>query len=305
MIRGKRRDAADHIGQSIAIHRRHAAEPIQQPRAFEFRQQRQRFVMRHRRRRQRGVLQQLDQDAAEPDHHQRSEQRIDARADHHLDALRHHLLHQHAGDPRRRRHRIGPRHDRLIRLAHLVGVAQVEPHDASLGLVRQVGRFDLQHHRIAERSRGIHRFVHALRDALADHRHAVQRQHLLRLALGQRAAAGGSDQRACLPHGLRRRCRDRRRCRPRASPPANAMPPVPRSTTASSGTARHAPPLPPPSRRGLPAIRSARRCRRSCRASPRANHRPGCASPMARSHRSAAPPARHTPDRRAAHRRRH
>ena len=98
---------------------------------------------------QRGVLGELDQDAAGADQQHRAIERIAARADDRLDAG-HHLLHQETVDAR-----IGLRLARrcnqaLGRAFHLSAVPQIERDAAGFGLVQDVGGVDFQHHREAD-----------------------------------------------------------------------------------------------------------------------------------------------------------
>ena len=151
MIGSETRHIADDLRQPLDIHGRHGAEPFQQLYPLQLAQEALRLEWRHRGRGQRGVFKHLYQHPAQPNHDQRAEQWIVTRADDHLDALRHHRLHQHAVDPRRRRHLFGVRHHRRVASAHFVSVAHVEADHAGLGLVRQIREFDLDCHRKTQR----------------------------------------------------------------------------------------------------------------------------------------------------------
>ena len=90
---------------AFQVHRLGAAKALQHPLRLQLAQHAARFARVDRREPHRRVLQQFDEDAAEADDDHRAELRVDARADHDLGARRHHRLHEHAVDARRRRDR--------------------------------------------------------------------------------------------------------------------------------------------------------------------------------------------------------
>ena len=98
------------------------------------------------------------------------------------------LLHQHAIQagfgfvaPRRG-------HDLVERLAHRAFVRQAQPDATGFGFVRQVGRFDLQHHGISQMGRRGDRGIRAVGRTLASDCHAVRGEKRFGFALGERCA---------------------------------------------------------------------------------------------------------------------
>ena len=114
--------------------------------------------------------------------------------------------------------------------------ARPEAHAARVALVRDVGRFDLEHHGVAERMRCGDRFVDRACDAPRRHRHAVAARARRRSRPGRVAAgrveverharrravpADGASLRACARAGARPREGDqvtRRALSPRSMP---------------------------------------------------------------------------------------
>ena len=104
---------------------------------------------------------------------------------------RDHGLHGDALDARPGAGGAGPRHDALEGLAHRGLVLQVERHAAHVGLVGDVGREDLQHHRVADVAGGARRLVGARASRTGAHRDAVGLEQRLRGALGEDVALRG------------------------------------------------------------------------------------------------------------------
>ena len=100
-----------------------------------------------------------------------------------------HLLHGEPADPSLRRKPFHLQKHLPGRLLDRFGRAQIETHAADVGLVRDVGRQDLQHHRsgdIACKPRGLRRVGCA--EGLDDG-YSVERQERLGLRLGEERAA--------------------------------------------------------------------------------------------------------------------
>ena len=76
------------------------------------------------------------------------------------------------------------------------GIAETEPDDTRLGLVRKIRRFDLEHDRVTDGLRGGDGLALLLHETLFDNWYAVRRKHCLRLALRERGAG-----RVCEPSG--------------------------------------------------------------------------------------------------------
>ena len=138
-----------------------------------------------------GILQQFDHHAAHPHHHHRPESRVQLAADDNFDAGRDHRLHQHAGDARCWRDAPRRRHDFGKSAANRVRVAESEAHDAGFGLVRNIRRFDFQHHRIAAGLGGLLRLRFGLHHRIGHHRDAIGGEDLFRFAFRQLGAGCG------------------------------------------------------------------------------------------------------------------
>ena len=153
---------------------------------------RARVAARERRRGEHDVAERLGEDAAEPEHHARPELRIAHQAGDQLAPSAHHLGDQQR-DARRRRAARAPSSSAAAR-AHGGGVGEAEPHEIALGLVGDRVAAQLQHDREAESPRPPAGRRPRRAPALARDGHAVARDELLRLVLGERPpgrVAGG------------------------------------------------------------------------------------------------------------------
>ena len=139
MIAGETRNFADDIGEFVDIDGRHTAEPLQQFETLQAAQHIVRLVRGDGCGKQRTVFQQFDENAAQSDDDEGAEERVVTRADHQFHALRHHRLHEHAVDARRRGDFRGVGHDGGVGRAHIFRRAQIQTDDTGFGFVRQVG----------------------------------------------------------------------------------------------------------------------------------------------------------------------
>ena len=73
VVGGKARQGGDQFGERCAVGRRGAAHAVEQSRALKFGEQGKRLVGDDRHRRESDIAQDLDMDAAEPDHQHRAE----------------------------------------------------------------------------------------------------------------------------------------------------------------------------------------------------------------------------------------
>ena len=82
-------------------------------------------------------------------------------------------------------------HHQIKRVAHLLGVGQVDAHAAEIGFVDDVRRGNFQHDRIAEALGDFHRFIAGPGQLAAQHVEIVGAQNFLRLDFAdlRRAAA--------------------------------------------------------------------------------------------------------------------
>ena len=72
-------------------------------------------------------------------------------------------------------------HHQVERVAHLLGVGQVDAHAAEIGFVNDVRRRNFQHHRITEALGNLHRFIAGPGNLAAEHVEIVGAQNFLRL----------------------------------------------------------------------------------------------------------------------------
>ena len=137
----------------------------------------------------RNVAQDLNEHAAERRGEHGPKHRVARGAKHDLDALRHHLLHEHAVDTRLRCVRPRRLEDAEERRLHRIVAAEAKADAARLGLVRNVGGLHLQRHLAAEGARRGDRLRSGASQRLARDRQAVGGQDRLALGFGQRSAA--------------------------------------------------------------------------------------------------------------------
>ena len=102
-------------------------------------------------------MQDLGKNSTQTKHHRRPEQRVIGYAEDGLDTADHHLLHQHALDPRVGLVGLRVAHDLVEGQRHRGGGIHAEPHRARLGFMRNIRRLHFQHHRIAQRARRLDR----------------------------------------------------------------------------------------------------------------------------------------------------
>ncbi len=124
-------------------------------------------------------------DAAEPRGNDGPEYRVANNAEHHLDALRHHFLHQYAVDAGIRRVARGGVQHLRISDTHRVVALQVELDRAGIGLVRNVGGVDLERNLAGDFARQGNRLFRSARELLACDRKSIFGECELRFALGQ------------------------------------------------------------------------------------------------------------------------
>src|SRR5258705_5475166 len=132
------RQPHDQVAQAFDVARRHAAHAVEQLAAAQFIHHCARVRRRDRRDAIADVTQHLDVDAAEPRGNDGPEYRVANNAEHHLDALRHHFLHQYAVDAGIRRVARGGVQHLRISDTHRVVALQAELDRAGIGLVRDV-----------------------------------------------------------------------------------------------------------------------------------------------------------------------
>ena len=148
---------------------------------------------------ERAVLEHLDELAAHPEEEHRPELGVDRAPDDELVAGPvHHRLDGHALEVLGALllgHRVA---DELVRVAHGVGVLEVELDTADVGLVRDRVRVQLDDDRVADPVGCRDRLVDRRRDERLGDRDPVRRQELLRLVLGEERPSlgpGGPDDR--------------------------------------------------------------------------------------------------------------
>ena len=178
----------------IDVGRRHVAVAVQQPGDARALDQRARQRGVERRQRHGAVGHHLDRRAALSEKDHGAKGRVDAGADDQLLRLLHlhHLLHGEAFDARvglafAHAHQHGLRGG-----AHVAFVVQVQHHAADVGLVRDVFRKNLEHHRKADARRlGRCRVGIGWHRARGHHGDVVRLAHRLGFGLGQHVAAAG------------------------------------------------------------------------------------------------------------------
>ncbi len=134
------------------------------------------------------VAERFGEDAADAHHHTATELRVGVETGHELTRAEHHVPRR-AG--RRRRRPVAPRRGaRAAAARDRVGVGEGQPHEATLGLVRDVRAVQLHHHRVRDLARRGDRRVGRARPARFGHRDPVSSDELGRVGLGERVGGG-------------------------------------------------------------------------------------------------------------------
>ena len=166
-------DTDDQLGQGLTIDGFAAAHALEHLGSLDAVEHRQGVVARRRGEAEGDVLQHLDQHAAEPEGHQLAEAAVGHRADDHLLPALEHLLHLHTDDAGVGLVLLRIGQDRVVGLGRLVGAHHTDDHAAGLGLVQDVGRDDLHHHRVAHAAGQLRSLRRAGGHAFLRHRDAV------------------------------------------------------------------------------------------------------------------------------------
>ena len=188
-IRNQRRDAFDHAGQGRAVDRLGAAHAAQDLSRLDAVQHRQRIRVGRGREPERNVLQDFDQDAAEPEGNEFSERRIGNRADDDFLAEGYHLLNLHAEDFRLRVVLLCIADDGVERFFGVLRRLHADDDAARLGLVQDLRRDDFHDHRKADIRRELCRLIGRLRDAFLRNGDSISLANAPRLGRSQGFAA--------------------------------------------------------------------------------------------------------------------
>ena len=211
------RDAQQNLLQCIHVHRRSATPCAQGFGHARAPDQLAGQELVERRQLHGPVVDQLDHGAACAEGNHRAERVVGHQANAHLAAASgpRHGLHRDAVDARMGLEARNGLHHLGVGVAHAGGVQDVERHAFNVGLVADVGRVDLQRHRIAQLRGDHHRLVGGARQNGLRDRDVERRQQRLGLHLGQHLAALGQhmldDQSRALDVGLGQRGQRRRR----------------------------------------------------------------------------------------------
>ena len=160
----------DHFGQPVQINRRRAAIALQQFGGAQAFKGAANFSGTGGQQTKVGVLQHLHPDTAEADGQHRAPGRITRNADEQFGAALPHRRNEYALDLRGGglgRHRS---HDPVITGRDVRIALQRQQHAADFGLVRNIGREDLEHHRPAHRAGMGYGLCGIARDMLRNHR---------------------------------------------------------------------------------------------------------------------------------------
>ncbi len=177
-VDGQALDPQDHVDQGPKVGLRLAPYAGEEREALDLADHPGGFGPVERRHPERHVAQHLDQDPAEPEHHDRPEQRVLRHPDDALDPRGRGRAHQHAvGHDRRPIEQLGEGP------AHLGGRRHAGDDQAVLALVGQVGGAGLHHDRIPGPTGRPDRVRRGMAEPVVGHGHAVGRQHRLRLEL--------------------------------------------------------------------------------------------------------------------------
>ena len=147
---GQRGDLDEHVRQRRDVGGGTAPHTAEQGRTSQLSDHLARLVEVDGRNAHGHVAHHLDEDAAEPAHHGRTDERVALDAHDHLRAARDHRLHEDPVDARGRRAPTHLRQHLGEGASHGGGVRAAEPHAPDVGLVRDVGGVDLEHDRIAD-----------------------------------------------------------------------------------------------------------------------------------------------------------
>ena len=143
------RHVLDHLRERVAIDRIGAADALEDLRGGDAVEHRQRIVLGRGRETERDVLEHFDQDAAETEGDQLAEHRIGDRADDHFLAAGEHLLHLDAENVGLGVVLLRVGDDGVEALLGFLGAVHADQHASRLGLVENLRRDDLEHHRKA------------------------------------------------------------------------------------------------------------------------------------------------------------
>ena len=138
-------------------------------------------------RRETDVVDQLDQDSAHAEHHDRAHLGIAREAEHGLDPVG-----QVLGDEKAlaaHAERLAPRRQRVDTLAHGSTVAQVQQHQSGIALVRDLGGHGLEHDRKTDFAREAFRFVGSANVPFQHERNPIGAQQRLRFHFVERGRA--------------------------------------------------------------------------------------------------------------------
>ncbi len=190
------RHVLDHLRERVAIDRIGAADALEDLRRRDAVEHRQGVVLSGRRQTERDVLEHFDQDAAQPEGDQLAEHRVGHRADDDFvnsRAAGEHLLHLDAEQVRLRVVLLRVGDDGVVAAPGLFGALHADQHAASLGLVQDLRRHDLEHHRKADAGGDRRRFRGRRRHAFLGNGDSIRLAHELAFRCGERCAAFGFD----------------------------------------------------------------------------------------------------------------
>ena len=193
MVGDEPRHVLDHRRERVAIDRIRTADALEDLRRRDAVEHRQRVVLRRGRKTERDVLEHFDQDAAQTEGDQLAEHGIGDRADDHLLAAGEHLLHLDAENVRLRVVLLRVGDEGVEALLDILGVFHADQHASRLGLVQNLRRDDLEHHRKAHGRCDRRRVGGRRRHAFLGNGDPVRLAHQLAFRGGERGAAFGFD----------------------------------------------------------------------------------------------------------------
>ncbi|MGY4331541.1 hypothetical protein ACVWWG_005958 [Bradyrhizobium sp. LB7.2] len=182
------RDLDDDIRKRRAVHRLAAANALQNLMRLDAVEHRQRVLLGRGRQAEGDVLQDLDQHAAKAEGNQLAERSVGDRPDDHFGAAGQHLLHLDALDLGIGFVLLGVAENGLVGLLGVFGRLEADDDAAGFGLVENVRRDDLHHHREAHGRGHLASLAGRLRHALLRHRNAVGVADQLAFRRGQAGA---------------------------------------------------------------------------------------------------------------------
>lgn len=195
-------EPGEDVGQPLAVHRRAAADPVQHLGGPGVAHLGQGVLAGDRGQAEGDVLEDLDQYAAQAEHHDLAEGGVGGGADDDLGAAADHLLDLHALDGGVGVVGAGVADDALVGGLDLLGGGQPHLNAAGLGLVQDVGGDDLGDDRQPQLHGQRDRFVGAGGQRLAGDRDSVGLGEDLALGRGQRAAVLGARPVQHRPYGV-------------------------------------------------------------------------------------------------------